>query len=88
MSFNEIITSTLSNNLRLMFEDCRTANTLLRDPSLTLFRDGGSLLSKWSAHRMTKTKHTSSSDMRDTMHSSEWSQLHCAPTQNSLPHIR
>ncbi|GIX97594.1 hypothetical protein CDAR_474581 [Caerostris darwini] len=41
MSFKEIITSLLSNNLRLIFGECRTSNTLLRDPSLTLFRERG-----------------------------------------------
>ncbi|GIY92790.1 hypothetical protein CEXT_97581 [Caerostris extrusa] len=90
MSFKEVITSPLTNKLRLIFGDRRTANTLPRYQSLTLFGERvlrGSLFSKWTPHRMTKTKH-SSPGMRDTMHSSELSQFHCAPTQNSLPHIR
>ncbi|GIX97590.1 hypothetical protein CDAR_474551 [Caerostris darwini] len=41
MFFKEIITSPLSNNLRLIFRDCRTANTILRNPSLTLFGERG-----------------------------------------------
>ncbi|GIX97593.1 hypothetical protein CDAR_474571 [Caerostris darwini] len=89
MSFNKIITSPLSNNLHLIFGECRSANTLLRDQSPTLFKERGSLLSKWSPHRTTKTKHNSLPGMRDTLYySSQLSQFHCAPTQNSLPHIR
>ncbi|GIY92792.1 hypothetical protein CEXT_97591 [Caerostris extrusa] len=87
MSFKEVITSPLSNNLRLIFRDCRTANPFLRDPSLTLF--GKEVRSSQNRVFIERQKRNMIiAGMRDTMHSSGLSQFHCAMSKNSLPHFR